>query len=62
MCCRGSASQRLADAILAAHNNPELSSQHTEEYAYYPRQWVSPYIDRRRKVGWGPVRAAGPDA
>jgi hypothetical protein len=25
---------------------------HTEEYAYYPREWVSPFIDRRRKVGW----------
>ena len=23
-----------------------------DEYAYYPTQWVSPYIDRRRKVGW----------
>jgi nitroreductase len=23
-----------------------------EEYAYYPTEWKSPYIDRRRKVGW----------
>ena len=23
-----------------------------EEYAYYPRQWVSPFIERRRKLGW----------
>ena len=22
------------------------------EYAYYPTEWRSPYIDRRRKVGW----------
>jgi nitroreductase len=22
------------------------------EYAYYPEKWVSPYIERRRKVGW----------
>ncbi|MDE2048051.1 MAG: nitroreductase, partial [Betaproteobacteria bacterium] len=28
------------------------ASQHAEEYAYYPREWVAPYIDRRRKVGW----------
>lgn len=48
----GHAKERLSDAILAAHDNPEVARQHTEEYAYYPRQWVSPYIERRRKVGW----------
>ena len=25
---------------------------HREEYDYYPTEWVSPYIDRRRKIGW----------
>ena len=48
----GAARTRLSDAILAVHLDPEQSRQHTEEYAYYPREWVSPYIDRRRKVGW----------
>ncbi len=48
----GEAKARLSSAILAAHEDPELSRQHTEEYAYYPREWVAPYIDRRRKVGW----------
>ncbi len=48
----GTTRQRLSDAILAAHNDPAASRQHTEEYPYYPREWVSPYIDRRRKVGW----------
>jgi nitroreductase len=48
----GESKQRLSAAILEAHNDPRLSSQHTEEYAYYPREWVSPYIERRRKVGW----------
>jgi len=48
----GAAKERLSEAILAVHNDPELSRQHTEEYAYYPRQWTSPYIERRRKVGW----------
>ncbi|NCV85431.1 MAG: hypothetical protein EBW14_06070 [Oxalobacteraceae bacterium] len=27
-------------------------SYQPEEYPYYPRQWVAPYIERRRKVGW----------
>jgi len=48
----GQARQALSDAILAVHMDPELSRQHTEEYAYYPREWVSPFIERRRKVGW----------
>ena len=48
----GAARTRLSDAILAVHLDPDQSRQHTEEYAYYPREWVSPFVDRRRKVGW----------
>ncbi|MET3130463.1 nitroreductase [Oxalobacteraceae bacterium GrIS 1.11] len=48
----GQAKQGLSQRILAAHHDPALARQHTEEYAYYPREWVSPFIDRRRKVGW----------
>ena len=48
----GAIKERLSDAIVAAHDDPAVASQHSEEYHYYPRQWVSPYIDRRRKVGW----------
>lgn len=42
----------LSGAILKVYNDPELAKDHTEEYAYYPREWVSPYIERRRKIGW----------
>jgi nitroreductase len=48
----GDSKARLSAAIQAAHNNPEERQRHTEEYAYYPSEWRSPYIDRRRKVGW----------
>lgn len=48
----GAAKQRLCERIVATYKDPEQNSQHTEEYAYYPREWKSPYIDRRRKVGW----------
>jgi nitroreductase len=48
----GAARRALSDAILAVHTDPARSCEHTEEYAYYPREWVSPFIDRRRKVGW----------
>lgn len=48
----GQARVELSDAILAVHLDPAQSREHTEEYPYYPREWVSPFIDRRRKVGW----------
>ena len=48
----GAARQRLSDAVRAAYDDPAERAQHAEEYDYYPREWVSPYIDRRRKVGW----------
>ena len=48
----GAAKERLSDAITAAYADPAQASGHTEEYAYYPREWVPPYVDRRRKVGW----------
>jgi nitroreductase len=48
----GEAKQRLSDAILAVYRDPDAASAHVQEYHYYPRQWVSPFIERRRKVGW----------
>lgn len=48
----GAARARLSDAILAAYADPEQASKYNEEYAYYPREWIAPFIDRRRKVGW----------
>jgi nitroreductase len=48
----GDALRALAADIAAAHDDPQARAAHTEEYAYYPQQWQSPYIDRRRKVGW----------
>lgn len=48
----GAARERLSARICAAHDDPAQRAQHTEEYAYYPTEWRSPYVDRRRKVGW----------
>ncbi|WP_051376914.1 nitroreductase [Burkholderia sp. WSM2232] len=48
----GSALARLSGALVAAYDNPQRDELYREEYAYYPRDWVSPYIDRRRKIGW----------
>ena len=48
----GEAKVGLSRKILAVHDDPAQRTLHTEEYAYYPTEWSSPYIDRRRKVGW----------
>jgi nitroreductase len=48
----GAAKQALSEEILSVYKDPELNKEHTESYHYYPRQWVSPFIERRRKVGW----------
>ncbi len=48
----GAIRDRLVQAINEVWHDPAQLSQHKEEYDYYPREWVSPYVDRRRKVGW----------
>ena len=48
----GAAKEALSRDIRAAYDNPEERARHTEPYAYYPTEWRSPYIERRRKVGW----------
>lgn len=48
----GEAKAALSRDIRAAYDDPEERARHTEPYAYYPTEWRSPYIDRRRQVGW----------
>lgn len=48
----GDALARLSTAILAAHDDPDSQTRYAEEYPYYPKNWASPYVERRRKVGW----------
>ena len=54
---QGQSRDTLVEKVCAAHDalraNPTLASEYREEYDYYPEQWVSPYIDRRRENGWG---------
>ena len=48
----GEAKRALSRRLVAAYDDPVEAATHTEEYAYYPTEWKSPFIDRRRKVGW----------
>lgn len=51
----GAAKEELSRRVLAAHDaNFAAGSTGADvgEYDYYPTEWVPPYIERRRKVGW----------
>jgi len=48
----GDARQRLSRRIRATFDDPVQDAAQVAEYRYYPLQWVSPYVDRRRKLGW----------
>ena len=51
----GAAKHALSAKILVAHDaNAAAGSTGADvgEYDYYPTKWVSPYIERRRKIGW----------
>ena len=45
--------QRVCQAQMELYQNPALAAQYKETFSYYPEQWFSPYIDRRRENGWG---------
>lgn len=48
----GAVKKRISDAILRTYNDPLAFAQLEEPYAYYPTEWASPYLERRRKIGW----------
>ncbi|AZG14721.1 MULTISPECIES: nitroreductase [Cupriavidus] len=48
----GEAKARFCADVLAAYDDPERDAKYREEYPYYPREWVDPYLSRRRKLGW----------
>jgi nitroreductase len=48
----GPAKDRVCAAIKKVDSDPTLSNMHSDEWGYYPDEWVSPYIDRRRALGW----------
>jgi nitroreductase len=52
----GAKRDELVAKVCAAHDasavNPDEAKKYQAQYDYYPAQWVSPYIDRRRENGW----------
>ena len=48
----GEKKEALSKELVETALDPVRDAEHTQEYSYYPDKWVSPYIDRRRKVGY----------
>jgi len=52
----GEAKNKLTAQVCSIHDlistNPELAKEYTDSYDYYPQNWISPFIDRRRQNGW----------
>ncbi|MDR2127852.1 MAG: nitroreductase [Burkholderiaceae bacterium] len=52
----GATRDALCDKVCQAHDSlrehPELETNFRADYDYYPRQWVEPYLGRRRQSGW----------
>jgi nitroreductase len=53
---QGAAKDELVAKVCEAHDalreHPELETKYREDYDYYPRHWVEPYLGRRRQNGW----------
>ncbi len=53
---QGAARNELVSKVCAAHDaqhqQPGLDFSDRQDYDYYPRQWVEPYLSRRRQIGW----------
>ncbi len=45
--------ERVCAAQMDLFAHPEHASEYQETFAYYPEQWISPFIERRRENGWG---------
>lgn len=45
--------QQVCEAHDGLRDHPERAADFREAFAYYPREWISPFIDRRRENGWG---------
>ena len=60
---QGASRDALVAKVCAAHDalraDPALAAQYVGDYDYYPAQWSSPYIDRRRENGWGLYKLLG---
>ena len=55
----GAAKKRLSESVKAVFNDPALRALCRPEYIYYPKNWVEPFLSRRRKVGFDLYKLVG---
>jgi len=48
----GAAKAHLSAELAKLDDDPAQAGDLFEPYDYYPHEWISPYLERRRKVGW----------
>lgn len=48
----GPKKEALSRELIETALDPARDAEHVQEYSYYPAKWISPYLDRRRKVGY----------
>ena len=48
----GPALKAMSQAITAVFDDPVASKDHVPDFNSYPDEWVAPYVNRRRQVGW----------
>ena len=48
----GPKKETLSRELIETALDPARDAEHVQEYSYYPAKWISPYLDRRRKVGY----------
>ena len=51
--------QKVCQAYDSIQHDPKLIENFKSWYSYYPEEWLTPYIDRRRENGWGLYRLLG---
>jgi nitroreductase len=56
---QGQKKHEITNRVLEIFNEPEKNARHQAEYVYYPKNWVDPYLSRRRKVGYDLYALAG---
>jgi nitroreductase len=54
---QGEKLKKLTEEVSQAYESIQSEPSHAKRfkswYSYYPEEWVSPYVDRRRENGWG---------
>lgn len=49
---QGEKRDKIVQRVCQLQSNPKHVQEYQETFDYYPKTWISPFIDRRRQNGW----------